>query len=101
MYLLIYINFCILFSDLQPLKNLLEPDRYYGGNEYIDKVESLCQQRSLKAFGLKPEEWGVNVQPYSGSPANFAVYTALVEPHGRIMGKCKMSQLLLILLWHW
>ncbi|XP_042208961.1 serine hydroxymethyltransferase-like [Homarus americanus] len=60
--------------------------RYYGGNEHIDEVESLCQQRSLKAFGLKPEEWGVNVQPYSGSPANFAVYTALVEPHGRIMG---------------
>lgn len=60
--------------------------RYYGGNEFIDQVESLCQQRALKAFGLKPEEWGVNVQPYSGSPANFAVYTALVEPHGRIMG---------------
>ncbi|KAK8747874.1 hypothetical protein OTU49_016202 [Cherax quadricarinatus] len=60
--------------------------RYYGGNEFIDEVELLCQQRALKAFGLKPEEWGVNVQPYSGSPANFAVYTALVEPHGRIMG---------------
>lgn len=60
--------------------------RYYGGNEFIDQVESLCQQRALKAFRLKPEEWGVNVQPYSGSPANFAVYTALVEPHGRIMG---------------
>ncbi|XP_045599694.2 serine hydroxymethyltransferase [Procambarus clarkii] len=60
--------------------------RYYGGNEFIDEVEVLCQQRALKTFGLKPEEWGVNVQPYSGSPANFAVYTALVEPHGRIMG---------------
>ncbi len=60
--------------------------RYYGGNEYIDELELLCQRRCLEAFGLSPSEWGVNVQPYSGSPANFAVYTAVVEPHGRIMG---------------
>jgi glycine hydroxymethyltransferase len=60
--------------------------RYYGGNEYIDMVERLAQKRSLEAYDLDPELWGVNVQPYSGSPANFAVYTALVEPHGRIMG---------------
>ena len=60
--------------------------RYYGGNEFIDQVELLCQKRALEAFGLNPEEWGVNVQPHSGSPANFAVYTAIVEPHGRIMG---------------
>lgn len=60
--------------------------RYYGGNEFIDEVERLCQQRSLEAYGLNPAEWGVNVQPYSGSPGNFAVYTAIVEPHGRIMG---------------
>ncbi|XP_037074143.1 serine hydroxymethyltransferase, cytosolic-like [Pollicipes pollicipes] len=60
--------------------------RYYGGNEHIDEVERLCQQRALDAFGLSSERWGVNVQPYSGSPANFAVYTAVVEPHGRIMG---------------
>lgn len=60
--------------------------RYYGGNEFIDQVEILCQKRALQAFRLDPQEWGVNVQPYSGSPANFAVYTALVEPHGRIMG---------------
>jgi len=60
--------------------------RYYGGNEYIDQIELLAQKRSLEAYGLSSSEWGVNVQPYSGSPANFAVYTALVEPHGRIMG---------------
>jgi len=60
--------------------------RYYGGNEFIDQVERLCQQRALEAFGLDPEEWAVNVQPYSGSPANFAVYTALLDPHDRIMG---------------
>ena len=60
--------------------------RYYGGNEHIDKVEILCQTRALQAYGLDPNEWGVNVQPYSGSPANFAVYTALLRPHDRIMG---------------
>lgn len=38
------------------------------------------------AFGLNPEEWGVNVQPYSGSPANFETFTALLRPHDRIMG---------------
>jgi hypothetical protein len=36
--------------------------RYYGGNEHIDEAERLCQERALKAFGLSPEEWGVNVQ---------------------------------------
>merc|ERR1712241_575113 len=46
----------------------------------------LAQQRSREAYRLTEDKWGVNVQPYSGSPANFAVYTALVEPHGRIMG---------------
>uniref|UniRef100_A0A8C3W1J1 Serine hydroxymethyltransferase n=1 Tax=Catagonus wagneri TaxID=51154 RepID=A0A8C3W1J1_9CETA len=60
--------------------------RYYGGTEFIDELELLCQRRALQVYGLDPQCWGVNVQPYSGSPANFAVYTALVEPHGRIMG---------------
>merc|ERR1711971_1063544 len=60
--------------------------RYYGGNEVIDKVENLCKTRALAAFGLNEKEWGVNVQPYSGSPANFAVYTALLPPHARVMG---------------
>lgn len=64
----------------------LPGQRYYGGNEFIDEIEILAQKRSLEAFNLNPEEWGCNVQPYSGSPANFAVYTGLIEPHGRIMG---------------
>lgn len=60
--------------------------RYYGGNEVVDDLEVLCRTRALAAFGLDPNEWGVNVQPYSGSPANFAAYTAILRPHDRIMG---------------
>ena len=60
--------------------------RYYGGNQYIDQIEQLCKKRALAAFSLNNEEWAVNVQPYSGSPANFAVYTAILRPHDRIMG---------------
>ncbi len=60
--------------------------RYYGGNEVIDKIERLAIKRSLEAFGLSDEVWAFNVQPLSGSPANFAVYTALLEPNDRLMG---------------
>ncbi|PHU25295.1 Serine hydroxymethyltransferase, mitochondrial [Capsicum chinense] len=59
--------------------------RYYGGNEYIDMAETLCQKHTLDAFRLDPAKWGVNVQPLSGSPANFHVYTALLKPHEKIM----------------
>jgi glycine hydroxymethyltransferase len=60
--------------------------RYYGGNEVIDQVELLCKKRALETFHVSDEEWGVNVQPYSGSPANFAVFTALLNPYDRLMG---------------
>ena len=60
--------------------------RYYGGNEFIDQIERACQARCLKAFNADPAEWGVNVQPLSGSPANFEVYTALLGPGGKLMG---------------
>eukprot|EP00184_Porphyridium_aerugineum_P003645 CAMPEP_0184696242 /NCGR_PEP_ID=MMETSP0313-20130426/3601_1 /TAXON_ID=2792 /ORGANISM="Porphyridium aerugineum, Strain SAG 1380-2" /LENGTH=491 /DNA_ID=CAMNT_0027154827 /DNA_START=257 /DNA_END=1732 /DNA_ORIENTATION=+ len=59
--------------------------RYYGGNEFIDMAESLCQKRALEAFHLDKDKWGVNVQSLSGSPSNMAVYTALLHPHDRIM----------------
>ena len=60
--------------------------RYYGGNEHIDRMELLCQERALKAFGLTPDKWGVNVQTLSGSPANLQVYQAIMKPHERLMG---------------
>lgn len=60
--------------------------RYYGGNQVIDKVENLAIARALKLFKLKDTEWHVNVQPLSGSPANFALYSALVPIGGKIMG---------------
>lgn len=60
--------------------------RYYGGMEFVDQVETLCIQRAKEAFRLDPDEWHVNVQPLSGSPANFAVLMALLQPHDRFMG---------------
>jgi len=56
--------------------------RYYGGNEFVDQVEILAQERAKKLFGVPH----VNVQPYSGSPANLAVYLATVNPGDTIMG---------------
>jgi len=60
--------------------------RYYGGNEVVDKIELLAQERALKLFKLDSKKWSVNVQPLSGSPANLAVYTALVPKDEKIMG---------------
>jgi len=60
--------------------------RYYGGNPFTDELEVLCQKRGRLAFGLTEKLWAVNVQPHSGSPANLAVYLALVPLGGKIMG---------------
>ena len=51
--------------------------RYYGGNEYIDEIESLCQQRSLQVYGLDPSKWGVNVQPLSGESLSLSLSRSL------------------------
>lgn len=57
--------------------------RYYGGNQFIDEVERLAIERAKKAFGVPY----ANVQPYSGSPANFAVYFATCNIGDTIMGQ--------------
>jgi glycine hydroxymethyltransferase len=59
--------------------------RYYAGNGVIDEIEILAQERARKAFHLT-KNWHVNVQAYSGSPANQAIYYALLKPGEKIMG---------------
>lgn len=56
--------------------------RYYPGNEIADQVESLTRDRAKVAFKVPY----ANVQPYSGSPANLAIYSAILEPGQTIMG---------------
>ncbi|GAB6023683.1 Serine hydroxymethyltransferase 2 [Chamberlinius hualienensis] len=65
--------------------------RSYPSNYVIDKIENLCRKRALDLFDLNPDEWGVNVQPFSGTPANLAVYFGLLKPHDRIMGLDEMD----------
>ena len=63
------------------------PDkRYYPGNQYYDEIEKLSWKYALEAFSLNSNQWGVNTQPYSGSPANQAIYFALLQPGDTIMG---------------
>jgi len=95
-----------LTLDLIPSENIVSPEvlkilgspltnkysegypwkRYYPGNKFYDEIEELAKARALKAFGLKDGEWAVNVQPYSGSPANQAIYFALAKPGDVLMG---------------
>jgi glycine hydroxymethyltransferase len=56
--------------------------RYYEGQQVIDQLETLAIQRAIEVFGVDH----ANVQPYSGSPANLAVYLAFLEPGDTIMG---------------
>ncbi len=56
--------------------------RYYEGQQYIDQIEQLCIDRARALFGAEH----ANVQPYSGSPANLAVYFAFLKPGDTVMG---------------
>lgn len=81
--------FVVKYSEGRPYK------RYYGGTENIDKLETLVEERVRKVFGLNSsphqnfgsggKDWAVNVQPYSGSPANYAVLRGLLKPGDKIM----------------
>lgn len=61
--------------------------RYYGGNEIADEVEILAQERAKKLFKVP----FANVQPYSGSPANLAVYLATCKPGDTVMGQALIA----------
>nr|CAD27655.1 mitochondrial serine hydroxymethyltransferase [Eremothecium gossypii] len=77
----------LLGSEMQNKYSERYPgQRYYGGNQYIDMAESLCQKRALELYGLDPAKWGVNVQSLSGAPANLYAYSAIMEVGDRMMG---------------
>lgn len=59
--------------------------RYYAGNAVVDQIELLAQERARRVFRLG-KQWHVNAQPYSGAPANLAVYYALLGPAEKMMG---------------
>jgi len=71
--------FVVKYSEGRPYK------RYYGGTENIDKLETLVEERVRKVFRISSKKWAVNVQPYSGSPANYAVLRGLLNPGDKIM----------------
>ena len=56
--------------------------RYYGGCEFVDKIEEIAIERAKKLFGCA----FANVQPHAGSQANTAVYSALLKPYDKILG---------------
>jgi len=64
------------YSEGYPFK------RYYQGNQHIDEIEDLAIQRAKKLFNAEH----ANVQPLSGSPANFAVFLALLQPQDKFLG---------------
>ncbi|MFC1630159.1 serine hydroxymethyltransferase [Patescibacteria group bacterium] len=70
--------FIVKYSEGRPSK------RYYGGTVNVDILERLVEQRIRKLFRLN-KNWAVNVQPYSGSPANYAVLRGLLQPGDKIM----------------
>jgi len=81
-----YVSEAVLEALASPLANKYSEGypgaRYYGGNQVIDEVENLARERAKKLFNAEH----VNVQPLSGSPANAAVYFAMIKPGDKVMG---------------
>lgn len=81
-----YVSPAVLEALASPLANKYSEGysghRYYGGNSVIDEVETLAIERAKKLFGAE----AVNVQPLSGSPANAAIYLALLKPGDTVLG---------------
>ena len=71
--------FVTKYSEGRPYK------RYYAGQEIVDRLETLVEERVRKIFKLDSKKWAVNAQPYSGSPANYAVLRGLLKPGEKIM----------------
>ena len=72
--------FVVKYSEGRPR------NRYYGGMENIDQLEELAQERILKLFlGKDKKGWAINIQPLSGSPANYAILRGLLKPGDKIM----------------
>ncbi len=67
------------YSEGRPYK------RYYAGQVNVDNLETLVEERVKKIFKLNPKKWAVNVQPYSGSPANYAVLRGLLKTGDKIL----------------
>jgi glycine hydroxymethyltransferase len=70
--------FVMKYSEGRPKK------RYYGGMENIDKLELLVEERVRRVFGLN-KKWAVNVQPHSGSPANYVILRGLLKTGDKIL----------------
>lgn len=81
-----YVSPAVLEALASPLANKYSEGysghRYYGGNSVIDEVETLAIERAKQLFGAE----SVNVQPLSGSPANAAIYLALLQPGDTVLG---------------
>jgi len=81
-----YVSSCVMEAQGSQLTNKYAEGypgkRYYGGCSYVDKVEKLAIERAKKLFDADY----ANVQPHSGSQANFAVYSALLRPNDLILG---------------
>jgi glycine hydroxymethyltransferase len=83
-----YVSLAVLEATASCLTNKYSEGypgkRYYPGNFFIDKIEKYCQDKAKEVFSLD-SKWRVNVQPYSGSPANLEVYHALLKKNDKIL----------------